>query len=55
MSPLYLIQYNKSDGSIRKGAGTYVIHEKASSNTDYSGSIIAKVVLNASTGNHYIK
>ncbi len=50
-----VIQFNKSDGSVKSGAGTYNIYMRASSNdTDYSGKLMTKVVLNKSTGSHYI-
>ena len=51
-----IIQFNKSDGSVRKGAGRYIIHKRVNNSmSDYSGDVVATVYLNASTGNHYIK
>lgn len=41
------LEYNKSDGSVRYGAGIYDLY--------YKGSVVATVHLDASTGNHYVK
>lgn len=43
----FVIQFNKSDGSVMYGGGTY--------NFYVSGSQYGKVVLNSATGNHYTK
>jgi len=42
-----LIQFNKSDGSVKYGAGTYEIV--------YKGETVMSVYLDPITGNHYIK
>lgn len=41
------IEFDKSNGSVRYGAGTYKIV--------YNGRIVARVNLDQATGNHYIK
>lgn len=41
------IQFNKSDGSVRYGAGDYEII--------YNGNVVATVHLDGVTGNHFIK
>lgn len=41
-----IIEFNKSDGSVRSGAGVYTIR--------YNGNIMSYVVLDATTGNHYV-
>ena len=43
----FLIQFNKADGSVTYGAGTYEII--------YNDKTVYKVVLDASTGKHYIR
>lgn len=40
------IEFNKANGSVRYGAGEYVIK--------YRGSVMSKVVLDSATGNHYV-
>ncbi len=42
-----IIEFNKANGSVRYGAGTYEIV--------YNGSTVATVHLDATTGNHYVK
>ncbi|MBO5087895.1 MAG: prepilin-type N-terminal cleavage/methylation domain-containing protein [Lachnospiraceae bacterium] len=42
-----LLEFNKSDGSVKYGAGTYEII--------YNDRIVGTVYLDATTGNHYIK
>ncbi len=42
-----LLEFNKSDGSVKYGAGTYEII--------YSDRIVGTVYLDPTTGNHYIK
>ena len=42
-----VIEFNKSNGSVRYGAGTYEIV--------YNDNTVATVVLDETTGNHYIK
>lgn len=52
------IQFSKSDGSVKSGAGTYNIYLKNGSKgdaEDYSGNLIKTVVLKAATGNHNIE
>ena len=41
-----IIEFNKSDGSVRSGAGVYTFR--------YNGNIMSYVVLDATTGNHYV-
>ncbi len=51
-----IIQFKKADGSVKSGAGTYNIYLRASDNNeDYSGRLMASVILKESTGSHYIK
>ena len=42
-----IIEFNKSNGSVRYGAGTYEIV--------YNNKVVATVYLDADTGNHYVK
>ncbi len=42
-----LIEFNKSDGSVKYGAGTYEVI--------YNNSTVASIYLDSITGNHYIK
>lgn len=42
-----IIEFNKSNGSVRYGAGTYEIV--------FNGKVVATVYLDADTGNHYVK
>lgn len=42
-----LIEFNKSDGSVKYGAGTYDII--------YNNSVVASIYLDSVTGNHYVK
>lgn len=42
-----IIEFNKSNGSVRYGAGTYEIV--------YNNNVVATVYLDADTGNHYVK
>lgn len=41
------IEFNKSDGSVRYGAGQYKLF--------YNGKVVATVHLDQTTGNHYVK
>lgn len=42
-----IIEFNKSNGSVRYGAGSYEIV--------YNNNVVATVYLDATTGNHYVK
>lgn len=42
----FIIQFNKSDGSVKYGAGRYDII--------YNGNTVASIYLDAVTGNHYV-
>lgn len=42
-----IIQYNKSDGSVKYGAGTYDFY--------YNDRVVGTVHLDSVTGNHYVK
>lgn len=47
MTEEILIEFNKSDGSVKYGAGTYEFI--------YNGRVVGAICLDAVTGNHYIK
>ena len=42
-----LIEFNKSDGSVKHGAGTYEFI--------YNGDVVGSIYIDPVTGNHYMK